>query len=419
MATEKIDIVMFGMSCYTEWQAGIANRNFHVLHTLLQDERVRKVVYVEYLPFTWKRALRQWLQNVVGGVGGKVVSQSLTHRFVAVREAELERTGYRLPGVEQGSVPYKLFVYSDVSSVWSEALVYRRLHRELERLDCKNLVLWSYLPTFVGYFGQFSERTSVFDAVDNWLEHSSYQKVRDRLKLNYETIRQRANFIFTTSSDLVTFFDRPHCTFVPNGVSLEHVAQAPKVVGTDIASLPRPIIGYVGTPQKDRIDTQLLSYLAQQNPTKSIAIVGATGLTWPSLSHKAGATIPPLPNIHFLGRKPFREALAYMREFNVAIIPHLQNEFNRHTNPLKLYEYLSLGKPVVTTSLLGLEEFSSFVHVGPTPAQFNHEVLTALGETSQADVVKRQEFVKAHTWTIRVDTMLKQVFEKLTSPAVY
>ncbi len=411
MPSEQIDIVMFGMSCYTEWQAGIANRNFHVLHTLLTDERVRKVVYVEYLPFTWKRALRQWLQNVVGGVGGMVLARGLSHKLTAVRESEIERTGYKLESVQPEAVPYKLFVYTDVGSVWSEARVYQRLRQELKRLDFKNIVLWSYLPTFTGYFGQLGERLSVFEAVDNWLEHSSYASLRDRLKLNYETIRHKADLIFTTSPDLVKFFDRTAgCMFIPNGVSLRHLATAPKVVGRDIANLPRPIIGYGGTLQEDRLDVDLVRYLALANPTKSFVLLGSM---WPGIRASLEQKLKPLPNVYFFGRKTYAEAQAYYREFTVAIIPYLQNEFNRHTNPLKLYEYLGVGKPVVATSRLGLEEFGDLIRVGVTPEDFNQQLLKALAETGEAAAAGRKEFVQQHTWDVRVGVMLQQVSGKL------
>jgi glycosyltransferase involved in cell wall biosynthesis len=138
-------------------------------------------------------------------------------------------------------------------------------------------------------------------------------------------------------------------------------------------------------------------------------IIGATGLTWPSFSSGAKAKVVPLPNVHFLGRKPFREALAYMREFNVAIIPHLQNDFNRNTNPLKLYEYLALGKPVVMTPQVGLEEVGDLVRVADTPEQFNRQVLAALRERGTGSAERRKQFVQGHSWANRVNTMLTEV----------
>ncbi len=411
MPIEKIDIVMFSMSEYGEWQSGIVNRNFYVLHTLLQDPRVRKVVTIDYLPFTWKRAARQWFQNVMRGVDGKVVSRGLFHKLTAVRESEIERTGFSLAGFEPTAVPYRLFCYSDVRSVFSEYVVYRQLQHDLKRLDLKNVVLWSYVPTFVRYFGKFGEELTVFDAVDNWLEHSSYAGVRERITLNYQTIRYKADLIFTTSQDLVNFFDRPTgCTFVPNGAALSHIEQVPKLVDREVANLPRPIIGYVGTMQEDRIDIDLIAYLAKANPTKSFVLVGPV---WPGLKQEVEIKLKQLPNVVLTGRKSFIEARMYIREFAVAIVPYLQNDFNRHANPMKVYEYLAAGKPVVATPGPGLEVLRGAIRLAATPEAFNDQLLKALDEVSPQDVERRMTVAREHSWEARVNSMLDNVFRVL------
>lgn len=411
MAPAKVDIVMFNMSAYAEWQAGISNRNFHILHTLLKDPRVRKIVAVDYLPFTFKRAARQWWQYVLRGVGGKVLGRGLMHKLVALSEAEIERTGYALAGYAPQQVPHKLFILSDIASAWSEAKVYARLRHYAKLLDLKNVVIWSYLPTFVGYFGGLGERLSVFDAVDNWLEHSSYARIRERLRLNYQTIRYKADLIFTTSEDLVKFFDRTSgCSFIPNGINLEQVVSAPRLVGRDIANLPRPIIGYNGTLQENRLDVDLLAFLAKANPTKSFVLIGPV---WPGLRRVVEKKLKPLPNVHFLGRKSYLETQAYIREYAVAIVPHLENEFNRHTNPLKVYEYLAAGKPIVATPSPALDTLREVVHIAATPEAFNEQLMRALEETSEDLTAQRQAVAQANAWTTRVNGMLEQVFKQL------
>ncbi len=411
MAIDKIDILMLNMSAYTDWQHGIANRNMYVLHALLMDERVRKVVAVDYLPFTRKRAFRQWGQNVLAGVEGKVLARSFLNKLTAVRGSEVERTGFKIPRLGSDDISYDLFVYSDVRSVRREERVWRELKKELDRLDMKHVIVWSYLPTFVSHYGKFGEALNVFDAVDNWTEHSSYRKIRERLKLNYQTISAKADLIFTTSADLAKLFDRPDgVTFVPNGVYVPEIAQAPKLTGRDIAQLRRPIIGYIGTIQEDRFDVPLFKYLAEANPQKSFVLVGPV---WPGIGKRVDKELRPLPNVHFLGRKSHLDRPAYLNEFAVAVIPHLQNDFNRHTNPMKLYEYLAAGKPVVTTPGGGVEAFTGAVHVASSPEDFNREILQALEEHSPEQIAARQKLAAEHSWERRVNVMLDQVFAKL------
>ncbi len=205
MSLPTIDIVMFNMSSYTDWQNGIENRNFHILHNLLLSGRVRKIMAVDYLPFTFKRAFREWWQNIIGGVEGQVMARGFGYKLTALRADEIEKTGYKLPGIGGSAVSFRLFVYSDIASLWSEKKVYQRLQEQLARLGFENLVVWSYLPTAVGYLTELKAKAVVFDAVDNWLTHSGYRKIRERLKLNYQTIKYRADMIFTTAEDLVKF----------------------------------------------------------------------------------------------------------------------------------------------------------------------------------------------------------------------
>lgn len=400
------------MSAYTDWQHGIANRNMHILHTLINDNRVRKIIAVDYLPFTFKRAVRQWFQNIVGGPSGQVIARGFSYKLTALKNSEIDETGYSLGSGIAEEVQHKLFVFSSIQSLWSEKKLYLRLASEIKRLNLKNIVTWSYIPTFVGYLGKFNEAVSVFDAVDNWLEHSSYIGIKDRLKVNYQTIKSKAGIIFTTSEDLAKLFDLPDgCKFVPNGVDFERINQAPKLTGRDIASLPRPIIGYIGTIQEDRVDVDLIRYLALANPQKSFALIGGV---WPGIRKQVNDRLKQLTNVYFLGRKSFRETPQYLREFSVAIIPHKQNEFNRHTNPMKLYEYLAAGKPVVSTPGAGLDEFKDYVYLASKPEDFNKALITALEEDS-IDAVERRQARAAHeSWQERVNIMLSEVLNKIS-----
>ncbi len=411
MSPKTIDIVMFNMSAYTDWQNGIANRNMYVLRSLLGDDRVRKILAVDYLPFTFKRTVREWLQNVLGGPSGQVLSRGIGYKLTALKNYELEKIGFWGDVKNSNYVQHKLFIFSTVLSWRHEKSMYRQLFKEIKRLNMKNIVLWSYLPTFVDYFDACGEKLAVFDAVDNWLEHSAYFKIRERLKLNYQTIKSKADIIFTTSQDLAKLFDSPEkCFFVPNGVDIQIFNNTPRLTGRDIARLPRPIIGYVGTIQEDRIDIDLINYVARANPHKSIVLIGGV---WPRVRKQIASKLRSLPNVYLLGRKSFLEAPQYIQEFNVAIIPHLQNEFNRHTNPMKLYEYLAAGKPVVATPGAGLDEYKNFVYLAAKPEDFNRAVIRALEEDSIELAVKRKQTASRESWSHRVDLMMEKIISQL------
>lgn len=405
----KIDILMFNMSAYSEWQAGFVNRNSHVLHELLTDQRVRKIVAVDYLPFTWKRALKIWLAGVLHWPGGKKMFSSLFSRLTALSNSEINRTVYKVNNPEE--VAYKLFIYSTVGSYFSEEKMLNDLQQAIARLNLKNLVVWSYLPTFVGCFSKIPVKLKIFDAVDNWLAHSAYYKIRPRLKSNYDIIKNQADLIFTTSQEMVKYFDRSEGVYyVPNGVQWQMYKDPPKIVNRDIASLPRPIIGYVGILQQDRIDLRLIEYLAINNPKKSFVLVGPI---WSNFRKQLMAKLGQVPNVYFLGRKHYWEVPAYISQFDVAIVPHLLNEFGKHTSLLKMMEYLAAGKPVVSTPTSGTDAFKKIVKLASTPEQFNRAIISSLAGDSLSDHKKRQEVAWHYSWAEQVNFMMQKVMNKI------
>jgi len=409
---EKIDVIMFNMSAYSEWQQGYVNRNSHILHEFLRDPRIRKIVAVDYLPFTFKRALKVWLQDVLHWPRGKKMSGRLFSRLTAVANSEINKTVYKVGGFDN-EVSYKLFVYSTALSCFSESLAMKDLAQALQKLNLKNIVVWSYLPIFGKCLEVVPSRLKVFDAVDNWLNHSAYQKILPRLKKNYAAIGQTADLIFTTSQDMVDFFEhRPDCYYLPNGIRWHHFKDLPKLVGRDIATLPKPVIGYVGIIQQDRIDLDLIAYLAETNPKKSFAFVGPV---WPNFKKRVKEKLGQLNNVYWLGRKHYWEVPAYISKFDVAIVPHLVNEFGKHTSLLKVLEYLACGKPVVSTPTAGTGAFKTVIKLADTPVKFNQALLDALESNTERDQERRRHTAAQHTWAKRAQFMLDKVFAKLTN----
>ena len=73
--------------------------------------------------------------------------------------------------------------------------------------------------------------------------------------------------------------------------------------------------------------------------------------------------IPQRPNIRFIGKRPYESLPAYGKQFDAAIIPYRQTKFNYHANPLKLREYLAMGKPVVTVSTPEIDKYADVVEI--------------------------------------------------------
>lgn len=387
----QYDVIMIGMSNYSEWERGVSNRNYHILKELVNKPEINKVLYVDYLPLTWKRALRILKQDIfVNLKNSTVIKRSPTFKVIKVSD--------------------KLFVYTDLSFVFSPLITIRNIKKIALKLNFGDFVLWSLNPFIAPFWQKFGAKLIVFDAVDNWLSHSSYTSKQARLKKCYETVKNEADLIFTVSKNLLNFFeDQANVHWVPNGVDFIHYNKQYSLINRDIADIKKPILGYIGVIQ-EKVDLDLIHYLAEKNPDKSIVLIGPI---WDEqiLSKKE---LKVYKNIYFLGYKSYEEAPMYIQQFDIALVPHHVTEFSASTNPMKVYEYLACGKPVVSSENVGTENMLDIIKVAHGYEDFNQLVNQELLKNSDELVLVRQEFAKKYSWYNTAEKMLDIISKKIS-----
>lgn len=379
------------MSNYSEWDEGVSNRNYHVLRELMNRPEIGKILAVDYLPLHWKRALRIYKEDLVLNIDeAKVVKRGLTYKVTKISD--------------------KLYVYSDINFFLRPKAAMKSIRKVALDLNFGDLVVWSFFPFMAPYWRILGQKLTIFDAVDNWMLHSSYAKYKDRLKQCYDVIKDQADIIFSVSKSLLNFFDdQPNVYWVPNGVDLKHYNKKFTLINRDIADLPKPIIGYIGVIQ-EKVDLELVKYLARKNPDKSIVLVGPV---W-NEQDEAKMSLDQEENVHFLGYKKYSNAPMYIQQFDIGIIPHKKAGFAASTNPMKMYEYLACGKPVVATSNIGTENVEEMISTVDSYEDFNIEVNKLLDHDSEENKQKRHDFVKKFSWINTVNKMMDLINNKLT-----
>lgn len=119
----------------------------------------------------------------------------------------------------------------------------------------------------------------------------------------------------------------------------------------EIADLPRPILGYIGSLE-DRVDWSLMDRLAAAFPGGSIVLVGRNKLPARAAWAQDARRCLRRPNVHALGWRPQRELARYVQSFDVCLIPYrVDHPFNRACCPTKIMDYMGSGRPIVSTSL--------------------------------------------------------------------
>ena len=187
-------------------------------------------------------------------------------------------------------------------------------------------------------------------------------------------------------------------TFIPCGVDFDafHTPDGVHVdEPDDLRGLSRPLIGYVGT-LSERIDTDLIADIAARFPEATLVLVGPVYRT-------LGAP-PEAPNIRYLGLKPHKTLPAYLRHFDVALLPFRLNDASLAVNPVKTLEYLAAGCVVVSTAIPDVERFySDVVLIAQSREHFLEHVATTLGEDCADRVAEGIDTARGATWNGMVE----------------
>jgi teichuronic acid biosynthesis glycosyltransferase TuaH len=238
----------------------------------------------------------------------------------------------------------------------------------------------------------------------------------DELEREAETSCERADLLCTTSSAVqqllaVRGWEPELVPFGFPGDLAEMYDSAGEPV--EYGSMPRPLIGYTGGID-DRLDFRLIVELADRFRDGSIAFVGAVS---PRLSSQARAALTSRPNIHLLGPRPRQHLPGYVRNLDVALMPYRDCLFTRYQSPMKVWEYLYAGPPIVGTASPDLEQFpTALVSYADDPGQFVPLVEAALSARSAGREARRR-YALENTWDHRAEQLEGLIEARLKVPA--
>jgi len=274
-------------------------------------------------------------------------------------------------------------------------------------LGMEELVLWTYLPNTADLVGSLGESLLCYDLAD---EHSAFPHFSKAVVENMERrLLKKADLVFVTAADLRERKKdiRPDMVLVPNGADVRHFQ---KVFCEDLAlpeemrAFDQPVVGLVGLIE-EWVDLELIAYAAEARPDWSFVLIGPVKADTRRL---AG-----LSNVHLLGEKPYKALPGYLKPMSAAVIPFIKNRLTLSVNPIKLYEYMASGKPVVATDLPELRKFSPWIYVADSKESFVKKLEQAIDEDSTKLKKKRLAWAKEHSWERRYQTLCEHIEEAL------
>jgi len=194
--------------------------------------------------------------------------------------------------------------------------------------------------------------------------------------------------------------------FLDHGVDFEMFASNGENSETpsDITCIKKPIIGFFGTLDGHTVDIEFTETLADLLPEMSFVFVGSVSSLYPRLRAKK--------NVWMLGQKAYEQIPHYGKHFDVVIMPWRKNRWIQVCNPIKLKEYLALGKPIVSTPFTELRKYREVVYEAKTAREFAECIKTALEEDSPEHIAARRKKVRTCTWDSKAELVLQELFGK-------
>jgi UDP-galactopyranose mutase len=204
------------------------------------------------------------------------------------------------------------------------------------------LVTWYYTPMMLPFSRHLDASAVIYDCMD---ELSKFRFAPERLLDLEQELIDRADLVFTGGASLYEAKKSRHTSVhcFPSSVDRAHFAKARKELPqpADQAELKHPRLGFYGVID-ERFDIDLLREIADLRPDWSFVMVGP-------VVKIAEDELPRAANIHYVGGKTYEQLPVYLSGWDVALMPFAMNESTQFISPTKTPEYLSGGKPVVST----------------------------------------------------------------------
>lgn len=268
-------------------------------------------------------------------------------------------------------------------------------------------IFWSYHPYALDAIPRGRNWPIIYHCVDDL---SSVPGIDGKaFNIAEQNFLKNVDLVFTTSNALYEkckVFNNNVYNF-PNVVDFEHFSQATESSNfpLKLESIPHPRIVYVGVLSDFKVDFELIYQVVKLSPQWQFILIGE------EREGQSNSLVKKLrlePNVHFVGYVKYADLPKYLSGMDVAILPTLINSYTKSMFPMKYYEYISAGLPVVSTPLDFVEEYFSEVMIGHNAETFVEGIRVQLN-CGKITAFQAFNIVGVNTWSARLNKMLEKI----------
>lgn len=285
---------------------------------------------------------------------------------------------------------------------WINTINYRlinsALKKQIRNMGFKNPILWTYAPFSDRLVGKLGEKFVIYECVDEFSASKGLVKAETVRSLEEKLIK-KSDLVIVTAQNLLD--TKRHIArnihLISNAAEIEHFRMASydnTIIPEEMEKIKHPIIGFLGSIAY-WIDIPLIQKIALSHPEWSIVLIGPVRTDI--------SKIESLKNVHLLGRKDYQKLPGYLKAFDICINPYILDGVAEGCSPIKLYEYLATGKPIVSVDMPEASNFKDLIKIAKDNKDFIYQIELSLKEDENMTKLRLKESEK-HSWNERFKT---------------
>ena len=285
----------------------------------------------------------------------------------------------------------------------NQYLLKRKLRAAVKTIGMQNVLFWTFLHQTADLVDAFSAKATIYHCVDDWpaLIPMAGMGTPRVVQRDEDRLLNTVDVVFRVSAKLLKGREPVHVPVydIPNGVDtglFKPIGEGEMPPLDDLDGLPGPIIGFSGSIGA-WVDVDLIQRVADTFTHGSVVLIGLNEKN-PRLEK-----LLQTENVHFLGMKKRKDVPFYLAKFDVCLMPFDKGQVGEGLLPLKMFEYLALGKPVVAITSTAMEAFQDVLYSADDAESFVEKIKVALAEETTEFTEARIQRAHEYSWKRRVE----------------